>query len=210
MTFGRFSAIGSSLLILTLSSVAGAQSCFEAHAEPGCNDSLCQDAVCAEDFFCCDTTWDENCVDLAKQFCDDPGGGGENDVDCSTAVTVGIGDHAFTSSFDPASNIDFDGFCQIGTFGNSIIYNTVWFKWTAPSTDGYVFSTCDQAAFNTRIAIFEGSCNLDNVVTCLDDSVGCSFFTTSIGLEPQNFENSFIESTLIQHCWPEGAFAKRV
>ena len=180
MRFDRLAATGSSLLVLALSGIAGAQSCFEPHADPGCDDADCEAAVCAEDFFCCDTTWDDTCVDLAKEFCDNSGGGGEDDLDCSSAVTVGLGDHSFTTTFDPVSNIDIEGYCDLQSFGNSIIYNTVWYKWTCPKSEGYVFSTCDQVPFNTRIAIFEGSCNLNNIVTCLDDTVGCSSFTTSI------------------------------
>ena len=181
MRLDRLTLFGSSLLLASTGAVA-AQSCFEAHAEPGCDDATCEAAVCAEDAFCCESTWDESCVELAKEFCDNGGGGGgEEDFDCSNAVTVGIGDHAFTSSFDPASNIDLEGFCDFDSFGNSVIYNTVWFKWTCPKTEGYVFSTCDQVPFNTRIAIFEAACNPLQVVSCLDDTTGCSSFTTTIG-----------------------------
>ena len=36
---------------------------------PGCDDQACCEAVCTEDAFCCDTTWDENCVDMATALC---------------------------------------------------------------------------------------------------------------------------------------------
>ena len=60
-----------------------------------------------------------------------------------------------------------------------MIYNTVYAV-DLPEDQGYVFSTCDQVPFNTRIAIFEAACNPLQVVSCLDDTTGCSSFTTTI------------------------------
>lgn len=39
--------------------------CFEVNGSPGCDDQLCEDSVCATDGFCCATTWDQICADLA-------------------------------------------------------------------------------------------------------------------------------------------------
>ncbi|MGB2984986.1 MAG: hypothetical protein WBE26_03810 [Phycisphaerae bacterium] len=43
--------------------------CFSAHPEPGCEDPICCDRVCAWDGFCCDFEWDENCVPVAHDLC---------------------------------------------------------------------------------------------------------------------------------------------
>ena len=43
--------------------------CFVPHGTPGCDDAKCCSAVCAIDPFCCDTAWDEICVDEANQLC---------------------------------------------------------------------------------------------------------------------------------------------
>ena len=43
--------------------------CCVAHDGPGCADPACQDLVCAEDAFCCDTTWDETCAAIAGAVC---------------------------------------------------------------------------------------------------------------------------------------------
>ncbi len=48
---------------------AEAGACSAAHANAGCNDSECCNAVCETDPFCCITTWDENCVSQSDLIC---------------------------------------------------------------------------------------------------------------------------------------------
>ncbi len=48
---------------------ADAGSCFEEHATPFCDDAECCAIVCAVDPFCCDSAWDEFCVDEAQELC---------------------------------------------------------------------------------------------------------------------------------------------
>ena len=175
-------AILTGITAISLVTVAGAQSCFEPHDDPGCDDATCQGLVCEEDFFCCEATWDANCVELANALCDDGGGGGDgDDLECSDAIEIGLGDHDFDSTTS-SYNLDLTDYCDPGQFGDDTLYKSVWFKWTCPSTDGYVFSTCDQASFDTRIAIFADSCNTGNIVDCLDDSDECGGFTTRLGI----------------------------
>jgi hypothetical protein len=47
----------------------GNGSCCIAHPTPGCSDSVCCDAVCSIDPFCCDGAWDSVCVQEAQQIC---------------------------------------------------------------------------------------------------------------------------------------------
>ena len=44
-------------------------SCCIANLGPGCDDQACQDAVCAADDFCCNTSWDEKCAVRAQELC---------------------------------------------------------------------------------------------------------------------------------------------
>lgn len=44
-------------------------SCLATHGTPGCDDGLCCEAVCAMDDFCCETQWDQLCVDEATELC---------------------------------------------------------------------------------------------------------------------------------------------
>jgi len=47
----------------------GDSSCCDPQATPGCGDPSCQDLVCSIYAFCCDSAWDQNCVDIAKELC---------------------------------------------------------------------------------------------------------------------------------------------
>ena len=43
----------------------GSGDCHAPHTAPGCNTDACCRAVCTEDPFCCETNWDQGCVDDA-------------------------------------------------------------------------------------------------------------------------------------------------
>ena len=46
-----------------------AGSCLITHENPNCNDATCCNQVCNIDPHCCETTWDEACVQWADRFC---------------------------------------------------------------------------------------------------------------------------------------------
>lgn len=46
-----------------------ASNCCVSHAGPGCDDAACQAAVCADDPFCCNNTWDSACANAAINEC---------------------------------------------------------------------------------------------------------------------------------------------
>jgi hypothetical protein len=43
--------------------------CCEANGLPGCNDAACCSAVCANDPFCCEVSWDHACAGAAASLC---------------------------------------------------------------------------------------------------------------------------------------------
>jgi hypothetical protein len=47
----------------------GQESCCEEHESVGCEDESCCNIVCAEDSYCCETEWDDICVEEAKELC---------------------------------------------------------------------------------------------------------------------------------------------
>ena len=72
----------------------GTGECCQVNGTPSCNDSACCEAVCLLDAFCCEGSWDEVCVSLARDSlqCNGPGclSGSENcgnncAGDCCTA-----------------------------------------------------------------------------------------------------------------------------
>ena len=62
-----------------------AGSCVAIHANPGCSDASCCGIVCANDPYCCDTTWDAQCVGEATNWCDFPAGDLDFDGDVDAA-----------------------------------------------------------------------------------------------------------------------------
>jgi len=57
------------------STCPGTGSCYVVHGTPGCSDSDCCETVCAVDIFCCNTSWDQICVNEALDLCGNCGDG---------------------------------------------------------------------------------------------------------------------------------------
>ena len=109
------------------------------------------------------------------------GGGGGGDG-CDNAQSLTEGDVAFNTT-GSTTNVDLINFCDLGEFGDEVIYNAVIYRYS-PSTSGTAtVSTCDQASFDTRLSAHLGDCEPSSVITCLDDTEGCGTFTTSISFD---------------------------
>jgi hypothetical protein len=93
-----------------------------------------------------------------------------NDV-CANAEDIDCGD-------DIAGTTSGATFDNVGTCGASNTSAGVWYN--IPGTGGSItLSTCNQAAFDTKISVFTGtSCSALTCVGGQDDASGCSGFTT--------------------------------
>jgi len=90
---------------------ASGPSCYSAHAEPGCADRNCCDAVCRVDVTCCDVTWDASCAELAALNCFVP----------ATAPVVGISEIRIDQvSFDTDEYFELYG--EANTLLNGLTY----------------------------------------------------------------------------------------
>ena len=105
------------------------------------------------------------------------GGGGGGDCTKATEFVVGLNDFDTSTAFTP---IDLTGICDPGAFGDDLIYNAVFYRFTPPTSDVYSISTCNLAGFDTRLAVLEGCSPLDGVLACNDDGAGCALFTSEI------------------------------
>jgi len=88
--------------------------CFESNGSPGCNSEACCNAVCEDDPFCCNNTWDNLCAQGAYANCTDcgdpdagscfqsNGSPGCDDADCCASVCI---DDPF------CCNTSWDGIC---------------------------------------------------------------------------------------------------
>ncbi len=92
--------------------------------------------------------------------------------DCSNATPIQCGQTLAGSTI--GANFDGISFC-----GTTINAPGVWY--TVQGNGGqYTASTCNQASYDTKISIFEGSCGALSCVTGQDDAIGCSGFTTEV------------------------------
>jgi hypothetical protein len=99
---------------------------------------------------------------------------------CTEPQVVTIGDYDIVTA--PCGDVDYTGFCDPGDFGTDILSNVYFLSFTPDSDDTYTVSTCNQAAFDTRIGI-QTTCDASSVVACLDDTDGCDGFTTTLSAE---------------------------
>ncbi len=116
------------------------------------------------------------------------GGGSEAYGDGSVTITtlcaidgeLSIGTNAFDTTTAVGTQCDLTGACDPGDFGDDVIYAARYFHFTASETTDHTFSTCNSADFDTRLAILADGCDPASVIACLDDTVGCAGFTTSL------------------------------
>ena len=95
-------------------------------------------------------------------------------------LPVTVGDNAVDTTPRRGNTVDLAGFCDPGQFGSDASMNTAFYSFVAPANGPYVVSTCNQAAWDTRLSVHVGDCAPENVVVCLDDTDGCSVYTTTI------------------------------
>ena len=177
----------------------------------GCPDGQVEDCSgdgdCIDDFYIgdgfCDGTAQADGADLCcyendggdcnAEQCPDDSGGGDNGGggDCSSAIDLVDGSADFDNTTSTVE-LDLTNVCDLGQFGDEILHKAIWFRWTCPASGNYVASTCDQATYDTRLAIFENDCQFSNLVGCLDDSPGCSGFTQRIGFNAQAGEDYYL------------------
>ena len=148
----------------TVATPALAQTCTDLGIDPSC----CAN-VCAINASCCDILWDSDCdLILAKIGCI-----------CSD-VTVIDGTSVAVDTTAATRDIDLTGICDPGPYGNDVLYNTVIYRWTAPTTDTYVLSTCNIVNFDSRLAVMTG-CDPATTIACNDDLFGtCANFSSQL------------------------------
>jgi hypothetical protein len=78
--------------------VAGSGSCFTPHATPTCDSLTCCSAVCALDAFCCNSSWDNICVQQAYATCAPPPACPPSDPDLDGNGVIDGGDLAILLS----------------------------------------------------------------------------------------------------------------
>ncbi|MFM7261167.1 MAG: hypothetical protein ACKO3W_11240 [bacterium] len=151
--------------------------CCVADTTPYCSDSDCCTLICAADAFCCNNQWDQICANQALASCTScGGGGGGGGCDPETNEALLVGDNAFSTALG-IGNLDLTGICDPGPYGDEVLYNARYYVFTASETATYRVSTCNQAAWDTRLAVL-GSCDPSSAIACNDDGAGCAAFSS--------------------------------
>ena len=100
---------------------------------------------------------------------------------CAAAEIISDGVNAYNNA-GATVDMDYTGLCDMGQFGTDTNFHTVWFQWTATTTDTYTFSTCGTAGgVDTRLSAQTG-CDASTVVACNDDGAGCANFSSLMTL----------------------------
>ncbi len=91
---------------------------------------------------------------------------------CASAITVAGGGTSFTTINGTTDGPD-ETLCTIN--GSSQVENDVWFRYTSPSCAGTVTITTCGSLFDTRLAVYPGTCpgTADGAIACNDDSASC-------------------------------------
>jgi hypothetical protein len=92
--------------------------------------------------------------------------------ECSAPVAILVGDTGFDTTGSTASADVGDCFS-----GN----NDIWYSFSSPGEGTLEVSTCGQAAYDTKLAMYDGlTCDPTTTLACLDDTGGCAGFSTTI------------------------------
>lgn len=106
--------------------------------------------------------------------------GGDGVGGCGPDDTLTVGDNAVDTTARRGNTLDLAGLCDPGEYGSDASMNTAFYDFVAPESGTYVVSTCNQAAWDTRLSVHAGDCAPENVIVCLDDTDGCDVFTTTL------------------------------
>jgi hypothetical protein len=105
---------------------------------------------------------------------------------CPNAELITEGDWPFTNVDAFTDGAPLSAACT--SFGSAQIFNDVWFRFV-PEADATIrVSTCNQATFDTRLAVYavidpSNPCGSLEEVACNDDGPGCAGFTSSLQFE---------------------------
>jgi hypothetical protein len=166
----------------------GTGGCYDANFTPYCDDTCagvdcigCCQIVCAADPFCCGEgggspppTWDGFCAFEATQLCGClPGEEPLND-ECVNATAILLGDTPIDNHCATAGGPDHET-CNDGFLTGLGL--DIWYTYTADFTGQLLVSTCDQADYNTQLAVYAGcDCGSlgDPPLACNNDGAVCS------------------------------------
>ncbi len=144
----------------------GAGDCCESNGTPGCEDSACCDTVCAADPFCCDTTWDGICADIAEDLCGAtcfvPAPANDLCADAIGPLSAG----SSTDGSTAGATMDAAPDC-----GTEVTAPGVWYTVTGTGNT-MTASTCSGASYDTKLSVYCSDCADFTCQDANDDACG--------------------------------------
>jgi len=101
----------------------------------------------------------------------------END-DYTDAVSISEGDWHFTTD-GATTDGDNHASCEVSGDGGETAHD-IWYRYLAPASGTITLSTCDQAAYDTDLVLYEDTGSTLMFVACQDDTTGCSLYTSTL------------------------------
>jgi len=109
--------------------------------------------------------------------CTPTGPTGPVNDDCADAIPITDGTTPFDTTDATTDGPAHPGTCEF----DGQTYEDIWYTYTASCTGNLTISTCDQAAYDTDLVLYDGSCGALNLIACNDDHTGCGGFSSIIG-----------------------------
>ena len=106
------------------------------------------------------------------------GGGGGGGCDPASNPELLVGPNDFTTVAG-SGNLDLTGICDPGVYGDDLLYNVSYYRFTPTADDIWTVTTCDGTAFDTRLAVLT-SCDPTTAIACNDDDLACANFTSTL------------------------------
>jgi hypothetical protein len=106
------------------------------------------------------------------------GGGGGGVCDPATNVELFVGPNDFTTVAG-SGNLDLTGICNPGPYGDDLLYNVSYYRFTPTVSDIWTVTTCTGTTWDTRLAVL-GTCDPFSTIACNDDDLACANFTSTL------------------------------
>lgn len=123
------------------------------------------------------------------------GVGGPPNDQCANALSIFDGVTPFDTTLASTDGTDLEPFCDPGPAGTGQIFNDVWYLYDAIATGLVRVSTCNDANFDTRLAVYDQTSCPDDpqlALACDDDATGqggtgatCNGFTSELTFPAQ-------------------------
>ncbi len=151
--------------------------CCATNPSPGCNDDDCCRSICAVNPSCCADTWTADCAALANSFCVQLCAEPPVNNECIDALPILDGNTVFDTTGATTDGPAHEKLCQF----DGQVYNDIWYDYTATCSGLLRVSTCDQASYDSDLAVYDG-CDCANLMLlgCNDDTPGCLGSTSRV------------------------------